>query len=150
MESLIGAVPFQVARTSVALAGAGAYDASPLAMICAGFDSAVLYFSYTRGGAAGAFKFKIEVSPHASDSSTYDNWFQATIYDGGTVTAGADTTSTTQREEVSYTATSANEEKFAYGQVQLGGGIQRMRVVCAESGNVGAPGTLQALATFWN
>jgi len=150
MESLIGAVPFQVARASAALPAAGAYDPAPLEMMCAGFNSAVLYFSYVRGGAAGAFKFKIEVSPHASDSLIYPSWFQATLYEDGGVTTGADTTSETQREEVLYTATSANEEKFAYGNIQLGGGIQRIRVSCAESGNVGAPGSLQALATFWD
>ena len=54
MEALIGAVPFQVARASAALPAAGAYDASPTALMCAGFESAVFYFSYTRGDALGS------------------------------------------------------------------------------------------------
>ena len=87
MESLIGAVPFQVARASAALPAAGAYDPAPLEMMCAGFDSAILYFSYVRGGAAGAFKFKVEVSPHASDSIIYPSWFQSTLYEDGGVVA---------------------------------------------------------------
>ena len=149
MESLIGAVPFQVARASAALPAAGAYDPAPLEMMCAGFDSAILYFSYVRGGAAGAFKFKVEVSPHASDSIIYPSWFQSTLYEDGGVVAGSDSTSEMQREEVSYTATGAAEEKFAYGKIKLGGSIQRIRVACAESGNVGAPGSLQILATCW-
>lgn len=149
MEALIGAVPFQVARTSAVLPAAGAYDTSPTELMCAGFESAVFYFSYTRGDALGSFAFKIEVSPHASDSATYDNWFQLALYEADSIVAGTDEQALIQREEILYTPTSANEERFVYGSVNLGGGIQRVRVSAKEVGTVGKPGTLEVLSTFW-
>jgi len=149
MESLIGAVPFQVARASAALPAAGAYDASPLSLECAAFKSAVLYFSYTRGAVGGSFTFKVEASPHFSDSSTYDNWFQLSLYDSDTIVAGSDAVSAIQREEILYTSGGATEERIAYGTINLGGGIQRIRVLAKEVGVVDTPGTLEVLATFW-
>ena len=88
----------QVARASAALPAAGAFDTTPTALACPGFDFVTLYFTYTRGGAGGAFKFKVEASLDSPGSV----WHQGALYAPGTVVAGRDTGSTTQREHVTY------------------------------------------------
>lgn len=134
----------QTARVSAVLVAAGAFDSAPTALACPGFDFVTLFFKYTRGGAGGAFKFKIEISP----DSTGSVWHQATLYSPGTVTAGADTLSTDQREAVSYQATGASAELFVFGPLELGGTIERVRVNAAETGATGTPGTLEIKARF--
>lgn len=134
----------QTARASAVLPAAGAFDSAPTALQCPGFDFVTLYLKYTRGGAGGAFKFKIEVSPDSSGSV----WHQAGLYSPGTVTAGADTVSTEQREAVSYQATGASAELFVYGPVELNGTVERIRINAAETGAVGTPGTLEIKARF--
>lgn len=134
----------QVARASAALAGAGAYDAAPTALYCMGFDHVNLSFEYTRGGAAGAFGFKVETSPVSSG----DVWHQVTLYSSPAVVPGADAASAFQRESVVYTATGAAIEKFIFGPVKLAGAVERIRVACHETGNVGAPGTVKVTANF--
>lgn len=126
-------------RTSAALPAAGAWDAAPTASACIPTNAMQLYFKYTRGGAAGAFNFKIEVSP---DSAGTD-WYQMALYDAGAIVAGADTTSVIQREDVTYTATGAAAEYFTYGPVMLHGGVERVRIAARETGNIAAPGTLE-------
>jgi len=141
----------QEARVSAALAAAGAWDATPVEMVCVYFDSVTLSFTYTRGAAGGAFDFQIEVSPYSVVGNVpagASEWVTESIYAAGAVAAGADTTSLVQRELESYTATGAGAEDFAYGPVSLGGTIERIRVRARESGNVGAPGTLQVEAVF--
>lgn len=134
----------QTARASVPLPAAGAFDSAPTALACPGFDFLTLYFTYTRGGAGGAFKFKIEVSPDSSGSV----WHQAALYSPGTVTPGSDTGSTTQREHITYQSTGAGAELFVYGPVEMGGTVERVRIVAAETGAVGTPGTLKIEARF--
>ena len=138
----------QEARAAAILTAAGAFDAAPTALYCPDMDFVTLYITYTRGGAAGALTFKIEVSPRTVDSGILQNWYQAAILAGGAVVAGGDTTSLTQREETEYTPLTANAEMYVYGPVELRSTVERIRVVCAESGNVGAPGTAQITAVF--
>lgn len=141
----------QVARASAALPAAGAWDAAPTAMACAGFDFVTLNFTYTRGGAAGAFDWQLETSPYsltAGVAAGAQEWQDPAIYASGAVAAGADTTSLVQRELESYTATGAAVETFAVGPIDLRSTFERARVVARESGNVGAPGTLQIEAVF--
>jgi len=49
--------PF-VFRAAAALAGAGAWDATPLIISCQSKSRLTLYLSYTRGAAGGAFDFQ--------------------------------------------------------------------------------------------
>lgn len=134
----------QTARASAVLAGAGAWDAAPVALACPGFKHVTLYFHYTRGGAAGAFNFRIDTSP----DSTGAVWNQSSQYAPGALAAGVDTTSAVQRENITYTATAAAIEDFVYGPVDLDATVERIRIPARETGNVGAPGTLEIEARF--
>ncbi len=43
----------QIARVSAVLAGAGAWDATPLALQCSDFNNMTLLVTYTQGAAGG-------------------------------------------------------------------------------------------------
>ena len=131
-------------RPSAVLAAGGAWDATPREPQCPGFNSVVFAFTYTRGGAGGAFDFKIEVSTE----STGTVWHQLGLYSPAVLVAGADSQSREQREYITYEATGAADELFVYGGVDLEGAIERIRINARESGNVGAPGTLEIKARF--
>jgi hypothetical protein len=133
----------QVAKIAAALPAAGAWD-TPIDLACPGFSRVTLYLTYTRGGAAGACDFKIEVSPESSGT----NWHQTSQYAPAVLAAGADSQSREQREYITYQATAAGAELFVFGPVELDGTVERLRVTCRESGNVGAPGTLGVKARF--
>jgi len=135
-------------RAAAALPAAGAFDANPTEIAVAGVEWITFYFAYTRGGAAGGFDWELEVSPYAADLVGVEDWFNGSIYSAGAVAAGADTTSLVQREEQSYTATGAAVETFVVGPVRLAGTVERLRVPCQESGNVGAPGELHVVAVL--
>jgi len=137
----------QTVRASAILLPAGAWDAAT-ELYCTALSYVTFYMSYTRGGAAGAFDFTLEVSPYGADVAGVQSWFQQGIIAGGAVAAGADTTSLTQREQASYTAVGAAIENYVYGPVELQGTVERLRMPCAETGNAGAPGTVHIVATF--
>jgi hypothetical protein len=134
-------------RASAALAAAGAWDAAPTASFSSGARRLTLSFTYTRGGAAGAFDWQIEISPYsvaALAPAGAAEWITGdAIYAAGAVAAGADTTSFVQRELQTYTATGAGAEDFAVGPIEFDGTIERIRVRARESGNVALPSTLQ-------
>ena len=138
----------QTVRASAALPAAGAFDATPTELYCVTFNFVTFYMSYIRGGAGGAFDFTLQASPYGADLAGVEDWFTQGIIAGGAVAAGANTTSLTQREFVSYGAVGAVMENFVYGPVELRGTVERLRMPCAESGNVGAPGTLHIVAVF--
>jgi len=143
----------QEARASAVLTAAGAWDAAPLELASPYFDEVNLAFTYTRGGAAGAFDFQVETSPYsvaANVPAGASEWVTQAIYAAGGVVAGADTQSRVQREYETYQATGAGAEDFSYGPLNLGATVERIRVNARESGNVGAPGTLQIEAFFSN
>jgi hypothetical protein len=133
----------QVARASAVLPGAGAFDAAPVALFCSGFVSAMLFLEYTRAGAGGRVRMRVEGSPDV----TGDTWYQISLYNPGAPVANADSVSPFQREFLEYGSTAAGIEKTAI-PVTLYGGFQRIRVVCAESGAVGTPGTVKVTAHF--
>ena len=135
----------QTARTAAALPAAGAFDAAPLEMPCPGFDVVTLFISYTRGGAGGAMQFRVEANPDATGGA----WYRAGLYSPGAVASGADSLSNLQRESVEYGSTAAGAQTVIYGPVELRGGVERLRVACAESGAVGTPGTVGIEARFW-
>ena len=147
-QGIIGAVPLQVARLYVALPAAGAFDPSPTELECMGFDYVILFMTYTRGAAGGAFTIRPEFSPYASDTAGF-NWFRNSLYDPDAVVAGSDSTSEFQAEDIKYTSTAAGDESVIYGPILLAGGIQRMRIPAAESGQVGDPGGLEIIAMFF-
>jgi hypothetical protein len=136
-----------VARVWAVLPAAGAYDAAPLVIPCAGFDWAMFYISYERGAAGGAVSMRIDVSPRSIDVALR-NWFRASLYAAAVLAAGADAASGVQREGLTYGSTAAGTESFAYGPVQLAGVVERLRVACAESGVVGSPGNAEIVCVF--
>ena len=135
-----------VFRVSAALEAAGAWDAAPVESFSTNAQSLTLSFTYTRGGAAGAFDWQLEVSPYSVAAlvpAGASEWVTQSLYAAGAVAAGADSQSLVQREYQTYTATGAALEDFVFGPIELGGTIERIRVIARESGNVGAPGLLQ-------
>ena len=151
MSRAIG-VPFRsIARATAALPAAGAWDAAPTVIVTAESETVTLYANYTRGGAAGAADLQFDVSPYVATADVpagAAEWATMTQYTAGVLAAGVDTQSRIQREYLTYQATAAGAETFVYGPVTIGGGVERMRVRARESGNVGAPGTLQIMAVL--
>lgn len=135
----------QIARVSAALPAAGAYDATPLALQCPGFDFVTFYCSYTRGAAGGSVRVRLDVCP---DQNAAPAWTQQSLYAAAAVVAGADASSLEQRETILYTSTGAAAELFVIGPVALKGTVERLRVACAEVGSVANPGTMAIDARF--
>lgn len=140
-----------VFRASAALPAAGAWDTDPLPEIdVAGYDWLELFMTYTQGeqGGGGSFAFRIEVSYAFSDASPEtpaNAWFRQSLYAPGAMVAGTDVRSNIQREDVLYTAVGDVGESFVYGPVRIVGGVNRMRIPCAEVGLVGTPGTVEII-----
>ena len=141
----------QTARVSAILVAAGAWDVTPLELPCPYFDFVSLSFTYTRGGAAGAFDWQLWTSLYSVVGLVLagaQEWQAPPVYASGAVVAGVDTQSLTQNEYETYTPVDAAVHSFIYGPVPLRGTIERIRVRARESGNVGAPGTLAIVAEF--
>jgi hypothetical protein len=132
-------------RASAALPAAGAWDAAPTEIAVPGLDAIVLYVTYTRGAAGGAFDYQVQVSPYATAQGVVQNWFTQSLYAAAALAAGADAQSRLQREYVTYASTGAGAEAFVYGPIELEA-VERIRMVCRESGVVGTPGTVHVVA----
>lgn len=142
-----------VLRASAALAGAGAWDATPTVSFSTGATTVLLSLTYTRGAAGGAFDFQIHTSIYsvaANVPAGAGEWAIEAIYAAGAVVAGVDTTSLVQREFERYTSQGAADETFTFGPIELYGNIERIRVRARESGVVGTPGDLQITAALKN
>lgn len=135
-------------RVSAALPAAGAWDAAPLEIACAGAKWVTFHFFYTRAGVGGDFQFRIENSLRSADDLVLPNWARFSAMTVGGVVSGADTLSNIQRQDIEYGSTAAGVEGFTYGPLHLGGTIERLRIPAHESGAVGTPGTLYILAVF--
>jgi hypothetical protein len=138
----------QTARAAAALPAAGAFDATPLELACNEFSHVTFYITYTRGAVGGAMEYYIESSPYSADIAGVEDWFRTSILAAGAVVINADTVSNIQRESYDYGATAAAAENFVYGPLELQGTVQRIRIVCAESGVVLTPGTAHIVAVF--
>lgn len=136
-------------RLRAALAGAGAYDAAPLVVPCIGFREALIFIDYDEdaGGLAGAMDFYIEYSPFSVGTALSD-WFRMTVLDIGVLVAGVVVPNIIQQSVISFTPVGAAVEGFIYGPVELGGGIERLRIFTRETGQVGFPGRVGAYALF--
>ena len=135
-------------RAAAILPAAGVWDAAPAEVYVAGFENLTLYITYTRGGAAGAVNFRVDLSPYAVDVAGVEDWFQTPIYDPDALVAGADATSALQREDFTYTAIGATAETFVY-TVPVAGAAERVRILCREIGNIGAPGDCHVVGVLW-
>ena len=137
-------------RASAALAGAGAWDATPLIVACPQYARLVLYLSYTRGAAGGAFDFQLQVSPYSANALVVQSWFNQSEYSAAVLAAGADSQSRLQQEYITYQSQAAAIENVVYGPVELGAGVERVMVRARESGVVGTPGTLHIVGIVYN
>ena len=136
----------QVARAAAILGAA--WDATPLELACPGALSVTFYVTYTRAAAGGAVDTQVQTSPYSVDRAGVEDWFTQDIYAGAAVVPGADTTSTIQRELITYQATAAAAEMYPLDPIDLGGTVERIRIPCRESGNPQDPGTCHIVATF--
>jgi len=136
-------------RASAALAGAGAWDATPTEFSVAGYRWITLYISYTRGAAGGAVDFQIQTSPYSVDQVGVESWFEGTLLAPAVLAAGVDSQSRIQREYITYAATGAAIENPDYGPIEFGASVERMRIRCRESGVVGTPGTLHIVGVLF-
>jgi len=130
-----------VARAVAALPANGAWDAAPTEIITAGMDYARLVCTYDQDAAAQAGAFEIVIE--TSGEYTGAGWERSTLYAGGGVVGGADTTSTFQREGLEYGATAAAAEAVNFGPIALYGTVERMRIPARETGDDANPGTLE-------
>lgn len=137
-------------RAAAALPAAGAWDATPIEVACAGFDWVRFYITYTRGAVGGAMDFQLSTSPYSADLAGVEDWFPQTIYAGGAVVAGVDTTSNLQREVITYGSTAAGAENPGYGPIRLDGVVERIRIACRESGVPDTQSTCHIVAVFYN
>lgn len=126
----------KVARVSAALAAAGAFDTTPIELAVNVQDDITFHFGYTRGGAAGGFKYKVEFSIDKI------KWAQVAFVEAVAIVAGADQVNKTQRTSLNYVATGATKERFTSPTFKCAAG-RFCRISAAETGNVGAPGTLE-------
>jgi len=92
---------------------------------------------YTRGGAAGSFRWR---PVDAIRDVGTDYWGQNIIVNSGAFAAGSDVNSQDQAEDFEYTATGATEETTTF-LLDLGK-ADKVRIPCREVGNVAAPGDL--------
>jgi hypothetical protein len=132
-------------RASAALPAAGAWDAAPTEQSVAGAGSITLQFTYTRGGAGGAFNWQIQASIYGAVGAVpagVGEWGDEALYASGAVAAGVDSQSRVQAEYQTFQPTGANAETFVFGPVEIDGTIERVRITAQESGNVANPGTL--------
>jgi hypothetical protein len=142
------------ARASAALAAAGAWDAAPVEFSVSGAQFATIQFTYTRGGAGGAFDWQLETSIYsvaANVPTGAGEWANQTAYAVGAVATGADTQSLAQQEYATYGSQAAGVETLVIGPIALNATIERMRIPARESadGVVGTPGTLQVSIELW-
>src|SRR5262245_11282566 len=117
IDRVPGVAATQTARASAALPASGAYDTSPTALNCMGFEQVMLFFTYTRGGSGGDVQFKLECSPVDSG----DHWYQMGAVTKGTVSSGSVALDNVQQGEVEYGSTGSGAEKFTYGPVNISG-----------------------------
>jgi hypothetical protein len=123
-------------RASAALAAAGAYDtaSAATAIDVQQSSSLELFISYTRGGASGSCKFKVLVSDDAV------NFFERTVEDGASLSSGTMNVYTAQHQLPA--AAGASAELRSY--IITVGTAGWVKVLFAEVGNTGAPGTVAA------
>lgn len=125
-------------RAAAALAGAGAWDAAPVVIPVPEMKHLALFMKYTRGGAGGAFDIEVLGSPLSAGTVFYVTG----AYERGVIAAGVDVASKCQRDIVTYKAVGAGAE-YVMLKVDIYDVIERVEVIARESGNVGAPGTLE-------
>jgi hypothetical protein len=141
--------PF-VFRASAVLLNSPNWDATPLEIACPSQGRLMLYFSYTRGEAAGGFDFQLQYSPYSANPAVVQSWFPESEFSAAVLAAGVDSQSRVQREYVTYQSQGAAIENFVYGPVDLGATVERVRLVARETGQQAVVGTLHVIGTIYS
>lgn len=126
------------ARASAALPAAGAYDAAPTEIPCAGLRYCILVGNYTRAAAGGSCAIRLQKCVTIGGT---DYWYDAIIQNPVAFAAGADSQINIQRARpYVYQATGAALEEFGIEIDNLR--CDKIRFPSAELGAVANPGTL--------
>lgn len=140
-------------RAMAALPAAGAWDASPTVVACAGFWWCRLFFAYQRGEQAsdGSLEWYWQVSPWSSAHADAEapEWHDGTIYMPGNVTPCQDVHSIVQNEYMEFCSQGAAVETFIGPPIHLAGCVERFRVYCREGNSVGLPGQARVMGVFY-
>jgi hypothetical protein len=123
-----------VNRASAALPAAGAVEVGQ-AFVCNTYLELTFGLTYTRGGASGAVTYFVEFSFNGID------FFRVGEFQAAAIVAGSNVTVSEQAANLLYTAASASAESFLSPTFTVAG--KWARISAQESGNTGAPGTLQ-------
>ena len=136
----------QVARVSAALAAAGAWDATPLELLCDYANSLAVEIVYTRGAAGGAVDIQVQASLYSVAALVPTGgleWEDISIKAAGMVVPGFDTQSHVQADYYTFTSLAAAIDSINVGPIILGGLYERIRIYAREAGILGTPGTCQ-------
>ncbi len=133
-------VPVVAIRADIALPILAEAPETTAWFSCSNFSWLTLYLTYTRGAGGGAVEFYLDWRHAPVTVGAAVGAYQMTAESVGVVAAGADTASLVQRENVTYTATGAAAESFAWGSVEIRGTAEDFRIVMRESGVTGTPG----------
>ena len=136
----------QVARVSAALAAAGAWDTTPLVLLCDYANVLAVDLVYTRGAANGAVDIQVQASIYSIAAlvpAGGQEWEDISIKAAGAVVPGADTQSHVQADYYTFTSLAAAIDSINIGPFILGGLYERVRIYARESGVVGTPGICQ-------
>ena len=145
------AEPVQTARVAAILAAT--MDAAPLELVCPGFESVRFYITYTADLAGGAVTFQIQISPYFEDHATLESWFAESdvVLNVPVLAGGADSTNLIQRQTHTYAeadvALSAQNFEYTFPLNRV---VERIRIPCQESGQIGAEdlGSCHIIALF--
>lgn len=148
-----------VLRAFAALPAAGAWDADPTVVACAGFWWCRFFFAYQRGvqAGAGSLDYYWQVSPWAAahpDVATADaEWFDGSAFMAGDMTQCQDIHSAVQNEFITFCSQGAAIETFIGPPIHLAGCVERIRLYCRESpgggGDIANPGSAYVLGVFY-
>lgn len=127
---------------NAALPAAGAFSTST-AIAINGYTEFTPLIEYTRGGAGGAVTIKVQISNENFASSVF---YQIGESQAAIIVPGTDVVTSVQRTNIIYTATGATLETVTFPTFTCVG--QFMRILAAESGNLGAPGTLRVVMSM--
>ena len=140
------------ARADAVLPAAGAWDAAPTVIPCAGYGWVRFYFAYQRSAqeSAGSLTYQYEISPYYADLGEKTDWITQTAYAPAPLTPCLDVCSEVQNEDVTYCSLTTDVETFASPPIHLAGWVERIRIACRESGLLDAPGNAQVIALFYS
>lgn len=114
--------------------------------VVAGWEDAMFYIAYQRGGAGGAARIQMQTSPYSSDQigGSGENWFTQSLQEDGSVVRGQTIESLIQRNFVTFTSQWGGVETIIYGPINFAQCAERIRFIVTDTQTV--PGYLEIKA----